>query len=122
MITVSDIITDIQRGVAAHNMVETEFSYRLIYFINENRRGRKHYIDTQYDGLRNALENIIRENLSITNTVVVAAVTVRKDGECVSLLNRSYAFSLDGYFDQIVGRKEKDYVNSNYGRKKAQWC
>lgn len=68
-----------------------------------------------------ALENIIRGNLTTTNTVVVAAVTVRKDGESVSLLSRSYGFNLNEYFEQIVGEKEKN-TNSNYRRRRAQWC
>lgn len=121
MYTVSDILIDIQRGIAAHNMVETEFSYRLVYFINFGNRGEKHYIDTHYDDLRITLENIIRKNLTTTNTVVLATVTVRKNGETVSLLSRAYAFSLDEYFKQIVGEKEKNYISNNYEKRRAQW-
>lgn len=122
MYTVSDILIDIQRGIAAHNMVESEFSYRLVYFINFGNRGEKHYIDTRYDGLREALENIIRKNLTTTNTVVLATVTVRKNGEVISLLSRAYAFSLDEYFEQICCEtKKKDYIYSNYGRR-MQLC
>lgn len=122
MYTISDIITNIQRGIVAHNMVETEFSYRLVYFVNENRKGEKHYIDTRYDGLRETLENIIRENLTTTNTVVVSAVTTLKDGECVSLLSRAYGFNLNEYFQKLYGEKEKKYISYNYGRRRANWC
>lgn len=103
MFTISDIITDINRGCTANNMVEDCFSYRIIFYINEGNNGSKHYIDTAYDGLRGVLENIIREHLSLTNSVVIAAVTVRKDGKCVSLQSRSYGFSLDEYFERIGG-------------------
>ena len=122
MYTVSDILSDLNRGIAAHNMVENYFSYRIVYFINFEDRGEKHYIDVSYDGLRMALENIIRRYLTTTNTVVVAAVTVRKDAESISLMSRSYGFNLDGYFRQIVGEKEKEYISNNYGRRRAQWC
>lgn len=121
MHTVSDIITDVQRGIAAYNMIETCFSYRIVYFVNENGKGIKFCVDTSYGGLREALENIVRGNLTTTNTVVVAAATARKNGETVSLLSRSYPFSLSGYFQQIVGEKEKD-INNNYGRRRVQWC
>lgn len=121
MVTISDIITDIQRGIAVNNMVETEFSYRLVYFINTRNGSEKHYIDTQYDGLRAALENIIRGNLTTTNNIIFAAITTRRNGETVSLLSRSYPFSLGEYFEQIVGEKEKN-TNSNYRRRRAQWC
>ncbi|MCH5250618.1 MAG: hypothetical protein J1E98_11825 [Lachnospiraceae bacterium] len=121
MYTVSDILMDIQRGIAAHNMVETEFSYRLVYFINFGNRGEKHYLDTHYDDLRITLENIIRGNLTTTNTIVLATVTVLKNGEAISLLSRAYAFSLDEYFQQIVGEKEKKYKSTNYGRRRANW-
>lgn len=121
MHTVSDVIKDIQRGILAHNMIETCFSYRLVYFVNENRKGEKHYIDTQYDDLRETLENIIRGNLTTTNNIVLAAVTVWKNGKSVSLLSKAYSFSLSGYFQQICDAKEKN-INSNYGRRKAQWC
>lgn len=122
MFTISNILQDIQRGITAHNMVETEFSYRLVYFINFGNGSEKHYLDTRYEGLRTTLENIIRGNLTTTNTVVLAAVTARKSGETVSLLSRAYRFSLDEYFQQIVGEKEKDTINSYYRRRRANWC
>ena len=122
MVTISNIITDIQRGIVAHNMIEDKFSYRVVYYINDNGKGTKHYIDTSYENLRKSLEGIIRENLSTTNSVVISAVTVWKNGEVVSLLSRAYGFSLDGYFQQIVGEKEKEYKNVDYGRRRANWC
>lgn len=102
MITISDVLTDIQRGITAHNMVETYFTYRLVYFVNENGKGRKCYVDTPYENLRQSLENIIRENLTVTNTVVIAQATVRKNGESILLLSKAYPFSLDGYFQKYV--------------------
>lgn len=122
MFTISDILEDISRGCIANNMVETEFSYRLVYFINFGNGSEKHYIDTRYDGLRTTLENIIRGNLTTTNSIVLAAVTARKNGEIVSLLSRSYPFSLSEYFQKICEAKEKEYKTVNYGRKRAQWC
>lgn len=122
MYTVSDVLSDVSRGILANNMVETEFSYRLIYFINENRKGEKHYIDTRYDGLRETLENIIRGNLTTTNNIVLATVTVRKNGKNVSLLSRAYGFNLNEYFQKLYGEKEKEHIGYNYGRKMVQWC
>lgn len=122
MVTVSDILQDVDRGILANNMVENMFSYRVVYFINENGIGKKFYIDTLYGGLRTAMVKIIRNNLSTTNSVVVSAVTARKNGEVVFLLSRPYGFSLDGYFQQIVGEREKDNVNSNCRRRRANWC
>lgn len=80
MVTVSDIITDINRGCIANNMVEDRFRYRIIYFVNEGDNSSKYYIDTAYNGLRRSLENIIRSNLSLTNSVVIAETTVLKNG------------------------------------------
>ena len=122
MYTISNILDDIQRGIAAYNMVETEFSYRVVYFINCKNGSEKRYIDTRYDGLRNALENIIRGNLSTTNNIVFAAITTRRNGEIVSLPSKSYSFSLNEYFQKICEEKEKEYTNSNYGRRRANWC
>lgn len=117
MFTISDIIMDIDRGCAANNMVEDCFSYRIVFYINDGNKGSRHYIDTTYDGLREALENIIREHLSLTNSVVVAAITVRKDGKSVSLQSRSYGFSLDEYFERIGGECRDDRRgNIVYGR------
>lgn len=120
MFTVTDILQDIQRRIAAHNMVETEFLYRLVYFINFENGSEKHYIDTRYDGLRAALESIVKENLTTTNSIVISAVTTRRNGEVVSLLSRAYPFSLSGYFQQICDAKEKN-INNNYGRRRANW-
>lgn len=103
MYTISDIIADINRGCTANNMVEDRFRYRIVFFVYEGNSGSKHYIDTAYDGLRRSLESIIRNNLSLTNSVVIAETTVLKNGKCVCLQNRSYTFSLDGYFRQIIG-------------------
>ena len=118
MYTISDIISDIDRGCIANNMTEDRFSYRIVFFVNENGEGKKHYIDTSYDGLRKSLESIIREHLSVTNNVVIAETTALKGGKCVSLLSRSYVFSLEEYFHQIYGRCKSDNENRNitYGR------
>lgn len=124
MYTISNIIADIDRGCLSNNMVEDRFSYRIIFFVNENGNGKgtKRYIDTSYDDLRKSLENIIREHLSVTNNIVIAVATTRKNGETVSLLSRSYLFSLDGYFEQIVGKTEKEYKTVSQGRRMAQGC
>ena len=118
MYTISSIIEDISRGCVANNLNEEYFSYRIIFFVNENSIGTKHYVDTSYDDLRKALENIIREHLSVTNSVVIAQITTLKNGKCVSLLSRSHAFSLEEYFHQIYGRCKSDSENRNitYGK------
>lgn len=121
MYTISNIIADIDRGCLSNNMVEDRFSYRIIFFVNENGKGTKRYIDTSYDDLRKSLESIIRENLSVTNSIVLAAATTRKNGETVSLLSRSYLFNLDGYFEHIVGKAEKEYKTVSHGRRMTQW-
>lgn len=119
MITVSNILEDINRGVTANNMVESEFSYRVVYFVNFGGQGEKHYIDVSYDGLRAALENIIRTNLTVTNCIVLAAITIRKDGESISLLSRAYSFSLDEYFRKVCDGK-REIINSSTYRRRAQ--
>ena len=113
MYTISDVLQDIDRGCLANNMIEDRFSYRIIYFVNENGRGTKHYIDTSYDGLRKSLESIIRENLSVTNNIVVAETTALKNGKCVSLLSRSYSFSLDEYFKRLNGEYRDNSRNES---------
>lgn len=120
MYTVSSIVEDVIRGCLSNNMAENRFSYRIIFFVNENGTGTKHYADTSYGDLRKTLENIIRGHLSITNSVVIAQMTALKDGKCVSLLSRSYSFSLDEYFRQIRGecreRSSSRDRNVTYGR------
>ncbi len=118
MYTVSSIIEDINKGCAINNMVEDKFSYRIVYYINEKDISRKHYVDTLYSGLRKSLETIIRNNLSLENTVVIAAVTVRKNVGCVCLLSRAYPFNLYEYFQQITGRctNGSKKRNATYGR------
>ena len=122
MYTISNILEDIERGCATHNMVENCFSYRIIFFVNEGDKGTKHYIDTTYGGLRKSLESIIRDNLSLTNAIVIAETTVLKNGECVYLQSRPYQFSLDGYFRQINGEYKNVGRNSNaaYGKRAAR--
>lgn len=113
MYTISDILRDVDCGILANNMIETCFSYRIIYFMNRNGKGTKHYTDTSYGDLRKALEDIIRNNLSLTDSVTVAAVTVRKNGQSVALQSRPYSFSLDEYFDKINGKsnsKNNKYI------------
>lgn len=118
MYTVSDIIMDVNRHCMVNNMVENAFSYQIIFFVNENGAGRKYYIDTSYSGLRSALENIVRENLSLENSISISGVTVQKNGRCVCLLSRVYSFNLCDYFQQITGRgrngNKKRYAS--YGR------
>ena len=87
----------------ANNMVEDMFRYRIVFFVNEGNNSTKYYLDTAYNGLRKSLESIIRENLSLTNCVVIAETTALKHGRCVFLQKQSYSFSLDGYFRQLSG-------------------
>ena len=118
MFTISNILEDISRGCMANNMVEDCFSYRIIFFVNEGNQSSKHYIDAVYGDLRKTLEDIIKNHLSLTNRVVIAAVTVRKDGKSVRLQSRSYAFSLEEYFKQINGecRDSSRHGNVMYNR------
>lgn len=120
MFTISDILADIDRGCAVNNMVEDGFSYRIVYFVNENRTGKKYHVDTPYENLRQSLENIIKGNLTTTNTVVISAVTALKFGKCVSLLDRAYGFSLNEYFRQVCRGCDNSNGNGNrnitYGR------
>lgn len=120
MHTISDILLDVSQHCLANNMIETCFSYRLFYFVNSENGNGKHYVDTSYDDLRIVLENIVRKNLTTTNRVVLATVTTLKGGKCVSLLSRSYGFSLDRYFQWLNG--EKEHINNNSRRRKVQWC
>lgn len=116
MFTISDILSDIDRGCEANNMVESFFSYRIVFFVNEGNKGSKFYLDTSYSGLRKSLESIIRNYLSLTNNVVIAETTTRKSGKCVCLQSRSYSFSLDGYFRQINGEYRDSNRNGKYER------
>lgn len=120
MHTISDIVADVERHCAIYNMMEDRFSYRIVYYVNEGGVGIKHYIDSTYDGLRRTLETIVKNNLSLENTLVFAQTTVLLNGCGVCLQSRSYMFNLDEYFKQIIGRKEKVYVNDNYGRRRTQ--
>ena len=40
------------------------------------------------------MESIIRENLTVTNNVVIADTTVLKRGKCTCLQSKAYSFSL----------------------------
>ena len=116
MYTVSDIVMDISRGCTANNLNEDRFRYRIIFFVNDGDKGIKHYVDTMYSGLRESLEDIVRNNLSLTNTVVVAQTTVLKGGERVCLQSKAYPFSLEGYFSQISGGCKGSGRNDVHGR------
>lgn len=116
MYTLSDILLDVEHHCMANNIIEDRFLYRLVYFVNTENGNRKHYADTSYDGLRIVLENIVRENLTTTNNIVLAAVVILKDGRCVPMLSRSYLFSMEEYFKQLTGRRKKrnNLYNSRY--------
>lgn len=119
MYTISNIMDDINREILAHNMVEDYFSYRIVYFVNFENKGKKYYIDTSYGGLRAALENIIRENLSTTNSIVIAQTTVLKNRESICLQSRSYKFDLSGYFREIY-KEERKKISSSYEMRRIQ--
>lgn len=124
MVTIDDIVSDITCGCAIHNLNENCFSYRIVYFVNEENKSIKRYVDTSYSGLRQSLENIVRGNLSTTNSIVISAVTVRKNEKCICLLSRSYRFCLDDYFRQVNGeyQNRNNYGNVIYRKRCANWC
>lgn len=103
MYTISDIITDIDRGCMANNLVEDRFSYRIVFFVNDGNRGTKYYINTTYKALRKSLEGIIKKYLTLENNIVIAETTIRKDGKSICLQSRTYSFGLEEYFRQING-------------------
>lgn len=113
MNTVSDILQNINKGCTANNMVEDQFSYRIIYCVKEGKNSSKHHIDTSYDGLRSALEIIIRNNLTLTNSVVILNTITWKECRYISLQNRTFSFSLDEYLQRING----EFKGSNKYRK-----
>lgn len=125
MYTITDILRDIDRGCMIHNMNECSFSYRILFFVNDKNRNSKHYVDIVYCNLRESLENIIKENLSLTNNVVIASVTVLKNRKYISLQSRAYSFSLDEYFRQLNGEyrgNSNNYRNTMYRKKVGDWC
>lgn len=107
MFTISDIMADISRGCAVNNLNENAFLYRIVFFVNEENASKKYYVDSTYSGLRKTLEGIIRRNLSLTNTLVIAQTTILRDGKCVCLQSRAYGFSLEEYFCQIYGKGKR---------------
>lgn len=116
MNTISTILEDIDRKCMINNLNENAFSYRIVFFINESGKSTKHYIDTGYCGLRQSLENIIRENISLTNSVVIAAITVLRNRKCIPLQSRAYSFNLNGYFRQINGKCQDDNMDMCFMR------
>ena len=116
MFTISDILEDVGRGCAANNMIEDKFSYRVVFFVREGNKSTKHYIDAAYGGLRETLERIVKENLTLTNSIVVAQTTVRKCGQQICLQSRPYGFSLDEYFRRINGECVDSGRHGNYNR------
>lgn len=122
MHTITDILRDIDRGCMIHNLNENCFSYRIIFFVNERNRSSKHYTDTVYCDLRESLENIIRENLSLTNSVVIANTTVLKHRKCIRLQSKSYSFSLDEYFNQINGIDQNNNISLHFAYKRYGIC
>lgn len=114
MYTIANILTDINRNCMIRNLNENAFSYRIVFFVNDRDRSTKHYIDTGYCGLRQSLETIIRKNLSLTNSVTIAAITVLRNRKCISLQSRAYSFDLEGYFRQLNGeyRCRNSYGNA----------
>ena len=117
MYTVADILTDIEKGCLANNMVEEMYSYRIIFYVNEGNKGTKHYVDSNYFELRKTLETIVRDNLSLTNNIVIAETTVLKNGKRVCLQSKSFVFSLESYFRLISGAgMENRNRNTSYSR------
>lgn len=103
MNTVADIIKDISRGCTANNMVEDKFVYQVVFYINANGRGSQRTVDCYYRELRRVLEGIIKDNLTLTNNIVIANTVARKNGKWVQLQSKGYYFSLEEYFKLIRG-------------------
>ena len=103
MNTVADIVKDISRGCTANNIVEEKFVYQIIFYINANGRGCQRTVDCYYRELRRVLEEIIKDNLTLTNNIVIANTVARKNGKWVQLQSKGYYFSLEEYFKLIRG-------------------
>lgn len=79
MLTISNIITDINRHCAIYNMAESAFTYQIVFYTNEENESKKYCVDSTYEDLRQTLENIIRENITLKNTIVIAQTIIRRD-------------------------------------------
>lgn len=114
MFTITNIMEDISRHCAIHNMVENAFTYRIAYYVNEKNMRKKYYLDSSFENLRQTLEKVVRSSLSLTNNIVISNVTVKKNGKCVYLLSRPYKFCLDGYFRWITDQPKNRNLYGRY--------
>ena len=76
--------------------------------MNDENKGTKFRVDTSYDGLRESLENIIRDNLTTTNSLVIAEVTVRKDKQSISYSAKRMGSAWTDIFKRSARKKRKN--------------
>lgn len=113
MYTTYEIILDFKRGCLAHNIIEDRFIYRISYYVNRDRVGRKYYCTVSYGEVQQAIVRIIKKHLTWETDVVITGITAKKGTEIIKLLSRSYPFSLEKYFVYIEGRATHEKINRN---------
>ena len=113
MYTTYEIMLDFERGCLAHNIIEDRLIYRISYYVNRNRVGRKYHCIVSYDEMQQTIVGIIKKHLTWETDVVITGITARKGTETMKLLSRSYPFSLEKYFEYIEGRATYEKINRN---------
>lgn len=103
MYTLADIEKEISRGCIANNLIAENFRYRISYYVNTGNMGERYYIDAEHRRLKEALEWIVRSNLTFQSSIAIVGVTVLNGGQCIRLLSHKYYFNLDDYFSRISG-------------------
>lgn len=113
MYTTHEIMLDFKRGCLAYNIIEDRFIYRISYYVNRDRVGRRYYCTVSYDEMQQAIVGIIKKHLTWETDVVISGITAKKGTETMKLLSRSYPFSLETYFAYIEGRATHEKINRN---------
>ena len=111
MLTIKEIISDVERGCLANNIVEEKFLYHISYCIKRGEVRKKQYCTADFRGMQQAIAEIIKKNLTLENDIVITDISTNKGAEKIRLLRRSYPFSLEKYFEIIEGRANNGKIN-----------
>lgn len=106
---ISEIVQDCIRGCWAVNADEKKMHFNINYYVNSAfGSGEKYYLFVyKVEDLEDALFNIIRNNVTAENDVVISDITIKHMDEIISVNKHSYPYGINSYIKNEFLKKIK---------------
>lgn len=104
MTKIKQIVQDCINGCTANNVDELRMHFNINYYVNSaHGQGKKFYCFVyKVSDLEENLYNIIRDNLTKDNDVLITDITVKHNSDIIRVNKSNYPYSLSYFMETLM--------------------